>query len=295
YIRQFLSEKSGYYYRGEKIPSAAFAAFCIERVNPFNRCLWFKDVPQNDQDTFWTFASVYAESIRKRRSGLPIVVELTTAERPPRSLKTANLCVIRADEYLTKFDTRLFAYHIVQGLTDLTAWQKTYLATFCAEVFENDVKTSATLVDQGYAELVIHSRHDELLEKMDFTSEQREKMVNDLWLTQLNCFFPMIESIRREIIEKNRELLDQLLQWNEVYDTNFADRQRILDCRQLEIIQLNYIAEHMMKDECGNEEVYLQRDRGRIGICHRMRNMLAHMKAVSCEDLELFWQLETKD
>lgn len=283
YIVEDNTPRTGY--RGEFFQY--YAKNCRNRREVF----WFKGISEKNRAKCAAFLVEYANK-SKGKNLPPIVMEVRENSAVPK----ANICAVDWRDFVTSFDSRLFAYLLVpQNLLPL---QKTYLAEACTLLFEWDAEICARAIG-GYYEEILNGEFEKVFAALDgefpkrgqdgthflylYRNKKTEDINHRIWEAQMMTFFPIVEERRLGCIKRRYPFFEAAL-GNASY--NLVDSltgERLANPYDLELSQILYCFRHST-EAAEDEKTELRKLRD-------IRNAIAHLEVLDSEKIHTLFSL----
>ncbi|WP_312652263.1 hypothetical protein [Proteiniclasticum sp.] len=260
------------------------------------RVIWLKGIPDENVQSVLREVAYYADETKHSRQAGTFVVEVRNL-----NIKVSgkgNIETLRSMEYITSYDTLLFAFIIASQREMTNKNIKTYLAHLSSEIFGYDSEMCYEFLQQfdvnreepldgiqkvydlykdsgrGVYEFEFTEQHPFYL----LTSGQGDLINKRIWKSQVHVLFPFIEQRRIEIIEKWSERLLKCLPIIDTFGT------QITELMDVEIGLLSYLlnpynSTNQIKLEVDQETYHL------IKLMASVRNRLAHLDICTSETI----------
>ena len=258
-----------------------------------NRIIWIKGLSADSAQDWISFCEKYG--INDITEGC-FVLEI---QGNVGLTDLSNIQIIRYEEYVTQHDVQLFNAQYLDEKYDYSEGWKLYISALCAQLCETDAEISQSLIDLGDFD---KTSPEFLIERIASADEfarrgsdedsghvlsiVRKKDIkeiqNRIWRAQMQVFFPVIELERVNLIDKWFDKIQDALTNNFVkqYD------DQIYDPYDAELGTLFYLNTH--RDHEGKYKLQIPErvDREKIDFLHTCRNLLAHVKCCSPDQIK---------
>ena len=258
-----------------------------------NRIIWIKGLSVDQSDTWVEFCEKY--KINNISDGC-FVLEIQGMKE---WTNLENVRVISYDECISQHDVQLFNSLYLDENYNYSEYWNLYISTIAANLCETDPEISQKMIDLGSfdkvsPDLIIEkiAKDDEFIRRgsdensghiLSIVRKNNKKEIRSrIWKAQMQVFFPIIEMERIKLIEKWFDKIQNALVNNHVeqYDIHITDPYDV------ELGTLFYLNNHY--DKQGNYKLHIPdaNDRQKIKFLHECRNLLAHMKCCSPDQIK---------
>lgn len=262
--------------------------FLVEQQVLKNRIVWLEEVPEKDLRAWLLFMSAWKP--RSQSDGL-FVCEL------PRSAKGAlsgialdNIELIDYDELVSDYSISLFNGMLVddRAAQETTNLEQHYLASILTNLCGRDVEVSealsndlAALYIDPLSTLTATSRYFEPKRGADdeahvlslVRANNRDALERRIWSAQVEVLFPLVETLRLNVIETLRPQLEELVVTGSIMQYG----ERVESVADVELGTLVFLMACV--DKHGNRLLYVPNPalRDEIHLLRACRNALAHI------------------
>lgn len=274
--------KNGYRDRSGK----SLQQYLKEKAVLKNRIIWVKGLSGKQAEDWVKFCREFdPETPEKGLFVLEIHGEFS-------KLGGKTLRFISFLKHVSSYDVQLFNSFILDKKKTLNANWKQYLATAAASLCETDAEISSLLLQgEKLKEISLLEKIDEIAEELIYSARggeedsthvlayarknNRAELEHRLWKAQIQTLFPYIEMERVSIIESNKAELQQALSHSHVEQY----KNRVTEPVDVELGTLCYLLTV--------NSVYMPNrdDRERVFFLHECRNLLAHARCCSEEQI----------
>lgn len=258
-----------------------------------NRVIWIKGLEGEEAKKWIRFCQKYnVESVVEGSFVLEIHGELPEFEGK-------NLKVVSYEENVSSYDVQLFNSVYLDEKEEYTNKWKHYISTVAACLCETDAEISKAFIDAGnfrtenpriLLERVANSS-DYIQRGADGQTKHvlaicraidNETLNYKLWKAQMQILFPIIELERVQLIEKWEQNVKDALTENHVKQYDI----QITNPYEAELGTLNYLLSHRATGT-NSYMLYIPEQcyRDRIKFLHECRNLLAHVKCCSANQV----------
>ncbi len=263
-----------------------------------NRIVWIKGLSSNSAKKWIEFCENYPiESIVEGYFVLEIQGKVNRTEM-------SNIQIIPYDEYVSQHDVQLFNHLYLDDKYDYSEGWKMYISALAAQLCDTDAEISKNLIDlEKFDQISPEVLIEEIASNEEYNrrgadddsghilSIVRKKNIkeiqNRIWRAQIQVFFPIIELERVNIIDKWFDNIQDVLKNNYIkqYDV------QIYDAYDAEFGTLLYLITH--RDGNGRYKLNISEktDREKIDFFHECRNLLAHVKCCSPDQIKKIFEM----
>lgn len=263
--------------------------FISKQASLQNKIIWVKGIPEEQTQNLKDEILSYAKFQNKNPDRVRFVLEIRDSQG--RNTDTANLSSISWNDYISTYDSLLFAYLISSQLTNhQNTLLQSYSAHIAAEIcgFDSEIiyefLQNFDGLSQDPLELIqtLHEQHRDtgrgvyepgqtaqhpfyLLNQGDTAT-----IVQRIWKAQVQVLFPYIEQCRVQMIRSNQENLEKCLPVKDSFG-NIINHPF-----ELELGTIFYLAFGNLVE--GDSRFYTtDSTRNEIRLLHKVRNTLAHV------------------
>ena len=258
-----------------------------------NRIVWIKGLSADSAQDWISFCEKYRiEAITEGCFVLEIQGKVEWTEM-------SNMQIIPYEEYVSQYDVQLFNSQYLDEKYDYSEGWKMYISALCAQLCETDAEISKSLIDLGDFDRALPEHlieriatDDEFVRRgadqdsghiLSIVRQKNKKEIqNRIWRAQMQIFFPVIELERINLIDK---LFDKI---QDALTNNYVEQYHIqkYDPYDAELGTLLYMNKH--KDRASKFILHIpeQEDREKIDFLHTCRNLLAHVKCCSPDQIK---------
>lgn len=268
--------------------------FLVEQGVLKNRIVWLEGAGEKDACSWVAFLGTWRA--RSQTDGLFVCEVPASAAGSLASVVRDNVELIDYDEFVSDYSVSLFNGMLVdervaRGTTNL---EQRYLEALLTSLCGRDVEVSEALADDLGA-----LRDDPIAATMDTArffepergadekdhvltlvrSDEREALERRVWAAQIEVLFPLIETMRLDVIEALRPELEELVAQGRVYQYD----ERVERVEDVELGTLIYL---MARHKEGDERMLYVPDhalRDKIHLLRACRNDLAHISICPSE------------
>lgn len=261
------------------------------------RVLWIKGVDEREKSEAIRFAEEYG---RKGDKGL-VVLELMMQFLPKTGLKIREIAFSINDTDMETYAINLFHQKYDEKEKNFPPYIYRYLSMLTTALCRTDAELASEFVKEydfwlseprevleeiregGYLPSQRgQNRFDGQEEHIFYLMEHEPKDIDRLvWRAQIQSVFPVLEDIRRALIDRYYGFWSNCLEEIEVYDMNAGEeRERIVSPVGLELAQLKYCLRHACDSSCVNREDY-----DNMLELPSFRNKLAHLEILTREEI----------
>ena len=270
--------------------------FLVEQGVLKIRIVWLKGADEKDVRSWVAFLSTW--KARSQTDGLFVCEVPASAAGSLASVVRDNVELIDYDEFVSDYSVSLFNGMLVderaaRGTTNL---EQRYLEALLTSLCGRDVEVSEALADDLGA-----LRDDPIAATMDTArffepergadekdhvltlvrSDEREALEHRVWAAQIEVLFPLIETMRLNVIEALRPELEELVAQGRVHQYD----ERVERVEDVELGTLIYL---MTRHKEGDERMLYVPDhvlRDKIHLLRACRNNLAHISVCPSEQV----------
>lgn len=262
--------------------------FLVEQRVLKGRVIWLEEAPEKDLRAWLSFVSTWRA--RSLEDGLFVIEVPARAASTLAGIDQDNLRLVDYEELVSDYSVSLFNGTLIdeRAPRDTTNQERRYLASLMTNLCGADVEISealtndlVTLRDDPIAAVMGAARYFETFrgagEKTHVLSlvraDDRESLERRVWSAQIEVLFPLIETLRLEVIESLRPQIEKLVDAGAV--TQYGEHVR--DVEDVELGTLTYLM--ACRNENNERLLYVPDDRLReeIHLLHSCRNELAHI------------------
>lgn len=257
-----------------------------------NRIIWIKGLSAEDSKKWVCFCQGFAD--RTAEEGL-FVLEIHDDVVVSES---TNMRVIGFSECVNDYDCQLFNSFLLDGLNSYNNNWNRYISTCAAKVCSIDAEISEMLIR------LTDFKNDSPLEGIkrivelpDFTRRGKgsnsnhvlwnyrngnfDEIEHRIWAAQVNVLFPIIELERFALVQRYREIINQVISDEQVYQYG----EILHDAVDVELGTLCHLMSKRNDDGLYTLYIPKEEDRERIRFLHDCRNELAHVSCCTPEQI----------
>lgn len=262
--------------------------FLVEQRVLKGRIIWLEEAPEKDLHAWLSFASSWRA--RSPEDGLLVIEVPMHAASALAGVDQDNLRLVDYAGLVSDYSVSLFNGTLIDERTtrDTTNLEQRYLASLMTNLCGGDVEVSEALTDDlvalrddpiaaviGVARYFETSRGagEETHVLGLVRADDRESLERRVWSAQIEVLFPLIETLRLEVIKSLRPQIEKLVDAGAV--TQYGKHVR--DVEDVELGTLTYLMACRNED---NERLLYVPDeklREEIHLLHSCRNELAHI------------------
>lgn len=230
-----------------------------------DKFVWVSNIDSNDIPKWADFISKYCRLQKSNNLCAIFVIEFNSEFTD----KIKNCIVENYNKYISKYD-----YYIYSMLMSANSEiDNKHITNYAAEI-------SSMLCDNNavYCEFLMSDVYRLIDDTASVYSECMNKNISEselnsvIWNAQIKHLFPIIESYRRDIVEKYGRELNLYLPYKTVYGVNINELSELDLCNILDIVKKYSI--NIEKDEFNKLNLYKD-----------ARNDLAHLKPTNNKNL----------
>ncbi len=261
-----------------------------------NKVVWVKGVPDYAADDLLSELAYYASATQNSNDSGVFVIEIRNIMSKTRGIK--NTEILKYEDFISTYDTLLFAYFISAQTRLENRYLKEYQAHLSSELFGYDSEICYEFLQVFHVEKenpldALKALYEKYTDTPRGTYEERlliqhpfyllrenneSELLRRIWKSQVQVFFPYTEQKRIEIIEENQGNVQYCLPRQDVFGNLIRDPMEV---------ELGLLA-HISRGKLNNDEKRLVTDfetRSMITVLHNTRNKLAHLDV--CDNLEI--------
>lgn len=257
-----------------------------------NRIIWIKGLSAQDSEKWVRFCKGFAN--RTAEEGL-FVLEIHDDVVISES---TNMRVIDFSGCVNDYDCQLFNSFLLDELNLYNNNWKRYISTCAAKVCSIDAEISEMLIRimdfktdpplegiKRIVELPDFSRRGEDCNSnhvlWNYRNGNFDEIEHRIWAAQVNVLFPIIELERVVLVQRYREIINQVISDEKVYQYG----ETLHDAVDVELGTLCYLMSKRNDDGLYTLYIPKEEDRERIRFLHDCRNELAHVSCCTPEQI----------
>ncbi len=230
-----------------------------------DKYVWVTNIEDNAVSKWTEFISEYCRHQKNSNSYAIFVIEVNSGYKD----KIKNCIIENYSDYISKYDYYIYSM-LMSANSEISNKRITnYAAEISSMLCSNNAENCEFLMRDIYR--LINDTANVYSECMDRNIEESE-LNAVIWNAQIKHLFPIIESYRRDIVEKYGESLKKYLPYKTNYGATIHELSKLDLSNILDIVKRNSV--NVTADE--SKKLYLYKE---------ARNDLAHLKSTNNKNL----------
>jgi len=185
--------------------------------------------------------------------------------------KMTGVCVLDQQRYLYHYDIQYFAMTCLQD-TALNLYQRYYTADIIAKIAGTDGRLCLALARQE-----LYSRPETVIQEQQLSVDLRPLLLE----TQMQHILPILEDIRRYLVQKYETMIEQILPQKDEYGKEL-ERPTDLELRHLQ---------HYLR---GQGLFFQEKDDDWFQCAYQARNDISHLQVLPTDQLDKLFYIQQK-
>lgn len=185
--------------------------------------------------------------------------------------KMTGVCVLDQQHYLYHYDIQYFAMTCLQD-TALNLYQRYYTADIIAKIAGTDGRLCLALARQE-----LYSRPETVIQEQQLSVDLRPLLLE----TQMQHILPILEDVRRYLVQKYETMIEQILPQKDEYGKEL-ERPTDLELRHLQ---------HYLR---GRGLFFHEKDDDWFQCAYQARNDISHLQVLPTDQLDKLFYIQQK-